>query len=871
MDFTSFRPSPSKVHFSAYKYHVFLSFRGPDVRKSLVDHLFEALTTSGIHVFLDTERLEKGEIIGLSLEKAIESSAILIPIFSRTYADSVWCLEEVRQMWKCRSTQLIIPLFYDVDPSDVRYPQKHNGRYAEAFNRHYSKGRYDTHIIGEWKDALQHVSSLSGWSLQLFSGYCFFFISVKRSRDFLELFRHLTITVFGICRYEGKLVKRVVLDVIASINCVSRHVAKHPVGITHHVSKVKDMLDLDLNDRAITLGIWGIGGIGKTTLAKALFNQLSICFEASSFLSDVRSSAQQPGGLVQLQKQLLKDLAKVDIPVNDIDHGKSLIQFHLGSLRSLVILDDIDHRRQLDSFMLDCYGPGSRVIVTTRDKHVLNACQPQNIYKLEGLQVDEALELFSWHAFLKPHPDDPYQDLSRKIVMASHGVPLTLEVLGAELYDKKNGDNCWIEALSVLQKMTHPNIFEPLKISYDSLRPCEREIFLDIACIFIGQDIEEPTIFWAELGLDVYIALENLQSKLLIRIGDDNKVLMHDLMRDMGRAIVAAESHDHPGKRSRLWKQEDVHKVIDGEWGTKSVKYLLHTLEDEDEGDRLNTKSLASMNGLRYLCFSNTIMDGCTINLSPNLKWLKWKRCSLERMPPHWNLEHLAILDLSSRSISHGSNLQYSLKELWNDRSHRKMPRNLKILRANWCPNLQRIPTFWRQPSLLKLDLTGCSMITELPDSLGFQVQLNYLELACCSRLEKLPDCIGNLLELKHLGLSECSSLKALPDSIGFLEALTHLNLFHCHKLERLPGSITELTSLEKLVLSSCSKLNKLPDTLEDLESLRELELNHVFLNDLPYSIWYVIFTETGRTVKLSSYFACLCWSSQTAALPQFE
>lgn len=169
-EFTSFRSCLGKIHFSDYTYHVFLSFRGPDVRKSLVDHLFQALTAAGIHVFLDNERLEKGENIGFSLEKAIEKSAILIPIFSSGYAESAWCLEEVRQMWKYRSTRLIIPLFYGVDPSEVRYPEKNNGTYTEAFKKHYSKGRFGSHIIDEWKDALHYVSNLSGWSLHMAAG-----------------------------------------------------------------------------------------------------------------------------------------------------------------------------------------------------------------------------------------------------------------------------------------------------------------------------------------------------------------------------------------------------------------------------------------------------------------------------------------------------------------------------------------------------------------------------------------------------------------------------------------------------------------------------------------------------------------------------
>lgn len=270
--------------------------------------------------------------------------------------------------------------------------------------------------------------------------------------------------------------KQVVSD-ITSLNCMPRPLPQNAVGLKHHVLKIKEMLALHLSDRTIRVGIWGIGGIGKTTLADAIFNEVSFTFEASCFLSDIRG-AQERGGIVGLQKQMLNDLSKVDINVNDINHGKSLLQFHLGSIRSLVILDNVDHWKQLESFMLDYCGPGSRAIVTTRDCGILNLSMPtENIYELQGLQQDEALELFSRHAFQKAHPDDSYQELSTKIIKACGGVPLTLEVLGAFLFDKKSSDRFWIEAVRMLENLTYPEIFQTLKISYDSLSSIgERDI-----------------------------------------------------------------------------------------------------------------------------------------------------------------------------------------------------------------------------------------------------------------------------------------------------------------------------------------------------------------------------------------------------------
>ena len=139
---------------------VFLSFRGPDVRRGFVDHLYTAMTSAGIHVFLDAHQLNKGEDINTAIEHAIESSRIRIPIFSPDYANSVWCLNECLLISRQKQESLTVPLFYKVDPSHVRHPERSESPYSQAFE-HY-QNRQEIH---EWKNALFAVSSLAGWSL----------------------------------------------------------------------------------------------------------------------------------------------------------------------------------------------------------------------------------------------------------------------------------------------------------------------------------------------------------------------------------------------------------------------------------------------------------------------------------------------------------------------------------------------------------------------------------------------------------------------------------------------------------------------------------------------------------------------------------
>jgi hypothetical protein len=107
----------------AWTYQVFLSFRGPYVRRNFVDHLYNAFTKEGIHVFLDVHQQKKGEDINATIKHAIECNQIRIPIFSPDYATSVWCVKEVSLIAQQEQGR-ILPLFYKMSPSHVRHPDR---------------------------------------------------------------------------------------------------------------------------------------------------------------------------------------------------------------------------------------------------------------------------------------------------------------------------------------------------------------------------------------------------------------------------------------------------------------------------------------------------------------------------------------------------------------------------------------------------------------------------------------------------------------------------------------------------------------------------------------------------------------------------
>ncbi|KAK7362120.1 hypothetical protein VNO77_04221 [Canavalia gladiata] len=798
------------------RWDVFLSFRGADTRNTITKGLYESLYARGVRVFLDDDGLDRGDEIAPSLLEAIDDSAAFIVIISPKYASSHWCLDELVKICQCR--RLILPVFYRVDPNQVRHQ---SGPFQEGFTSHERK--YEENKVRKWREAMKKVGGVAGWVV---------------SNDSEEEDNHILIR---------RLVKRVMRELRNTPLCV----AEFAVGLDKRVENVMNLLQIQSNGVRV-LGLYGMGGVGKTTLAKAVFNNLVDRFEHRCFISNVREVSSKDDGLVSLQSKILKDLfpGEVSPTISDVDVGISVVKRRVIENRVLLVLDDVDDVKQLDALIgkREWFYEGSRVIITTRDTRVLPNNHVHELYEVKELNFSEALELFSYHSLRRRKPTENFLNLSQQIVSLTGKMPLALEVFGSFLFGKRRVEE-WEDALEKLREIRPQNLQDVLKISYNGLDEEEKCVFLDIACLFVQMKMKRDDVIdvLRGCGFRGEIAIAVLVEKCLIKITEENSLWMHDQIRDMGRQIVLDENLVDPGMRSRLWDRAQIMAVLKGEKGTRHIQGIVLDFKEKADSDFpkwclpqveenreviVHTKYYEPMVNLRQLEINNMRLEGKF--LPAELKWLQWRGCPLENIPlKSWPRE-LAVLDLK------GSN---KIENLWGWNSY-KVPENLMVMNLSHCIQLVAIPDLSGCKHLEKIDLEHCISLTRIHESIGSLTTLRSLNLKSCSNLITLPSDVSGLKHLESLILSGCSMLKALPESIGNMKSLKSL-LIDDTAIVELPNSIFRLTKLEHLVLDGCQHFRRLPNCIGHLCSLQELSLNRSGLEELPNSVGSLKALET--------------------------
>ncbi|KAF8039617.1 hypothetical protein BT93_B1978 [Corymbia citriodora subsp. variegata] len=653
--------------------------------------------------------------------------------------------------------QLVLPVFYGVEPREIRAQRE---SYGKALARHEEKLGKDSEKVKQWRQALIEAANLSGWHY-----------------------------VDG---DETKFIESIIKKISTIVGRVPLSVAKYPVGVGSRVEQVKSLLSMGLDDVQM-IGIWGTGGIGKTTIAKAVYNSIASQFGGCSFLANVRETSSKSDGLVHLQKTLLSEtLWKENLVVFSVDGGINLIRDRLCCKKILLVLDDVDHGNQLNALAGECrwFGKGSRIIITTRDKHVLTSHGIDQVYEVQALDQGEAFELLSSYAFPRNQTKDISRDLINNILGYANGLPLAIVVLGPFLCGRSRGE--WESTLDKLAESPIKDINSVLRISFDALEDNEKDIFLDIACFFKGRDRDYVTRVLDSCGLKTLIGIQTLIERSLVTIESETRVQMHDLIQLMGQDFIKQECPDDPGKRSRLWCYDDVFE------GTNAVKGIVLQLPRQEELD-ISPSAFTHMRRLKLLIVLNAQVTGGPICLPNDLRWLEWPECPLSTLNFSAGPKKLVWFDVHDSQI----------KELGGNLKHF---RNLKFLNFRQCKSLVCVPDLSEVPNLETLNLRRCSNLKELPIKLKLKY-LQTLDVDGCSKLDKFPD-IEEMGSLTKLYLSR-TSIKELPMSIGKLISVQVLDLNSCRSLTSLPRSIYEMQNLEHLSLEGCSMFGSFPENRE--------------------------------------------------------
>ncbi|KAM2397325.1 hypothetical protein EV1_033739 [Malus domestica] len=757
-----------------WKYHVFLSIRGEDTRRGFTDHLYKQLEARGIKTFRDEPELERGKDINPELLRAIDQSMSAIIVLSTNFASSSWCLRELTHIVRCmEEKKRIFPIFYGVDPSDVRHQR---GSFGEAFAEHEVNYRQHMEEVNEWRKSLKRVANLAGWNSKHY-------------------------------RYDTELIQGIVNTLWEKVHPTLSMLdsSERFVGIDSKLEEIDLLLDTNANDVRF-IGIWGMGGVGKTTLANLVYKRISHDFEGSSFLANVREVC-STDGIAHLQKQLLSEiLGENNIQIWNAYNGITRISRCLCNKKVLLILDDVDQLDQLEKLVKqkEWFGFGSRVIVTTRDERLLVEHGIEMVYEVKPLTQDEALFLFSRKAFKDDELEEDFLELSKCFISYASGLPLALKTLGSFLY--KRGRDEWKSALQKLKQAPNRKIFETLKLSYDGLDEFEKRIFLDIACFHKFCEKERVIESLQKCGfVGACIVIEVLIEKSLLSISD-SYVYMHDLIQEMAWEIVRRESYDEPGGRSRLWLPNDIWHVLAKNTGSEAIEGIVLRLSEFEVAD-WNPEAFTKMCKLRLLDIHNVRLSKGPKHLPNALRVLKWSWYPSKCLPPIFQPDELRELSLQHSKIDH----------LWNGI---KRLGKLKSIDLSYSHNLTRTPDFTDIQNLEELVLEGCTNLVEIHSSIAFLKGLRLLNLKDCKSIKCLPDKV-EMESLEVFDISGCSKVKKIPDFVGEMKNFSKLSLSRTD-VQEIPSSVIR-RSLERIDLSGIA----LRETESSLVSVKNFELSN--------------------------------------------
>ncbi|EOA27371.1 hypothetical protein CARUB_v10023488mg [Capsella rubella] len=321
------------------KFDVFLSFRGSDTRRTFSSFLYRDLVRMNIRTFKDDKELEIGQMISAELDRAIETSRFAVVVVSVNYAESPWCLEELRKIMDLvrNGWITVMPVFYGVDPCHVR---RQSGVFVEHFQKHET--REDQEKVLSWRQALTDLANISGICSSL-------------------------------CEDDSKIVDKITELISKNLMINTTRINGSDLrGIYAHMKAFNRLLNLSSKKSVRVIGIWERGSTRRSVLSKFVYENISQHFESHFFLES--------------DKMVYKD-RHMSHPFEEW-----MSQIRHKDKKVLLVVENIKKLEQFNALEehIDSFGPGSIVIITTQDKQVLFSSRIKLVYEIECQILEES-------------------------------------------------------------------------------------------------------------------------------------------------------------------------------------------------------------------------------------------------------------------------------------------------------------------------------------------------------------------------------------------------------------------------------------------------------------------------------------------------